>query len=218
MELAGGCQDGKLIPGRKQEAAALVIVGRSSCLRHLCLLPRAHLAVDGAPAGRPDLAVAARESMVPCGRRCKEKSYRDNTTPNRLISLSAPARNRLAVHLWPLRACSCQWTRQRTDIFCSLSLAAGTTVACSPELPWVGYASCRQQLRGASLQQPAGRGPCRLRGVPGVPASSCTPARQVDGCRLAMEVWTVQDMQTTHLVCVCPCRVCANGPENYCLY
>lgn len=32
-----------------QEAAALVIVGRSSCLRHLCLLPRAHLAVDGAP-------------------------------------------------------------------------------------------------------------------------------------------------------------------------
>lgn len=55
------------------------------------------------PPGRPDdLAVAARGSMVPCGRRCKEKSYHDNTTPNRLISLSAPARNRLAVHLWAL--------------------------------------------------------------------------------------------------------------------
>lgn len=161
--------------------------------------------------------------MVPCGRRCKEKSYRDNTTPNRLISLSAPARNRLAVHLWALPIASMFMSVDATKngfflLSLSLSLAAGTTVACSPELPWVGYASCRQQLRGASLQQPAGRGPCRLRGVPGVPASSCTPARQVDGCRLAMEVWTVQDMQTTHLVCVCPCRVCANGPENYCLY
>lgn len=71
--------------------------------------------------------------MVPCGRRCKEKSYHDNTTPNRLISLSAPARNRLAVHLWALPIASMFMSVDATKngfflLSLSLSLAAGTTV------------------------------------------------------------------------------------------
>lgn len=172
------------------------------------------------PPGRPDdLAVAARESMVPCGRRCKEKSYRDNTTPNRLISLSAPARNRLAIASMFM---SVDATKNGFFLLSlSRSLAAGTTVgvfdlSCSGSATLAAGSSCAEQAcsRSWSLSSSwSARCACLL-------LHSCTQARQV--ARLptgvAMEVWTVQDMQTTHLLCVCPCRVCANGPENYCLY
>lgn len=149
---AGGCQDGKLIPGRKQEAAALGIVGSSSCLKHMSPSPGAPGGGRGSsrrPPGRPDdLAVAARESMVPCGRRCKEKSYRDNTTPNRLISLSAPARNRLAIASMFM---SVDATKNGFFLLSlSRSLAAGTTVgvfdlSCSGSATLAAGSSCAEQ-------------------------------------------------------------------------